>query len=229
MWMLFGLLAPIVWLAVALLPWLSWRRSVVQAVARLMLRLLGIPRLVQGLEHLPRHAPYMLVVNHASYLDALVLVATLPKDLSYVGKRELTDRFISRVLYHRLGTEFVERFDPQRGAEDTARVLQAVREGRSLVFFPEGTFGRAPGLQPFRMGAFVVAAQAGVPVVPLAINGTRSILRAGQWFPRRGRVRLTIAPPILPQGTDWTAAIKLRDAARAEILRYCGEPDLAEE
>ena len=96
-----------------------------------------------------------------------------------------------------------------------------------MLFFPEGTFKRAEGLLPFRMGAFVVAAQAGVPVVPLAISGTRSILRGGQWFPRRGTVRLVIGKPILPLGADWGAALRLREAARAQILRDCDEPDLA--
>jgi hypothetical protein len=98
-----------------------------------------------------------------------------------------------------------------------------------MLFFPEGTFGRAPGLRPFRLGAFVVAAQTSVPAVPLGISGTRSILRSGQWFPRRGTVSLTIGPPIMPQGSDWTAAIALREGARAQILGYCGEPDLASE
>ncbi len=227
-WTLVGILAPVAWIAAALLPRLSWRRIGVRTVARLLLRLLRIPLIVQGLGHLPRHGPCVVVTNHASYLDPLVLVATLPSDLTYVAKRELADRFVSRVLFQRLGTALVERFDPQRGIEDTGRVLQAVRQGRSVVFFPEGTFGREPGLRPFRMGAFVVAAQAGVPVVPLAIGGTRSILRAGQWFPRRGTVRITIDAPILPNGSDWTAAITLRDAARAQILCHCGEPDLAQ-
>jgi 1-acyl-sn-glycerol-3-phosphate acyltransferase len=146
-----------------------------------------------------------------------------------VAKRELAQQFFAKVLFRRLGTEFVERFDPQRGVEDTDRVLQAVRQGRSMLFFPEGTFGRAPGLRPFRMGAFVVAAQTGVPLVPMGISGTRSILRSGQWFPRRGQVSVTIGAPITPQGTGWTAAIALRDAARIQILEYCGEPDLAPE
>jgi 1-acyl-sn-glycerol-3-phosphate acyltransferase len=79
------------------------------------------------------------------------------------------------------------------------------------------------------MGAFVVAAQTGVPLVPMGISGTRSILRAGQWFPRRGGVSVTIGTPIMPQGSDWTAAIALRDAARAQMLDYCDEPDLAPE
>lgn len=228
-WSLFGVLAPVVWIGVAILPRLPWRQAVVRAVARLMLRLFGIPIFIHGLEHLPRHGPYVLVVNHASYLDPLVLVTVLPTDIGYVAKRELTDRFISRVLFQRIGAEFVERFDPQRGVADTERVLQVVSQGRSMVFFPEGTFGRGPGLRPFRMGAFVVATRAGVPVVPLAISGTRSILRSGQWFPRRGTVRIAIGTPIMPQGTDWTTAIKLRDAARAWILQSCGEPDLVQE
>ena len=75
----------------------------------------------------------------------------------------------------------------------------------------------------------MIAAQAGVPVVPVTLRGTRSILREGQWLFRRGRVSVTLSPPLAPKGSDWNAAIQLRDAARAEILRFCGEPDLSEE
>jgi 1-acyl-sn-glycerol-3-phosphate acyltransferase len=169
----------------------------------------------------------VLVVNHASYLDALVLLAVLPGRLRYVAKRELGERWLSRLPLQRLGVEFVERFAAPRGVEDTVRVVQTVRQGWPVVFFPEGTFGRESGLRPFHMGAFVVAAQAGVPVVPLALRGTRALLRAEQWLPRRGIVRLTFGMPLRPQGTDWAAAVTLRDAARAEILRHCGEPDMA--
>jgi 1-acyl-sn-glycerol-3-phosphate acyltransferase len=77
------------------------------------------------------------------------------------------------------------------------------------------------------MGAFVIAAQTGVPLVPVTIRGARSVLREGSWLARRGALVVTIAPPLVPQGSDWNAAVALRDAARAEILRRCGEPDLA--
>jgi 1-acyl-sn-glycerol-3-phosphate acyltransferase len=76
------------------------------------------------------------------------------------------------------------------------------------------------------MGAFVVAAQAGVPVIPVAIRGTRSILRAKQWLLYRGPVCITIGEPCIPGGTNWSAAIELRATARAFILQYCGEPSL---
>lgn len=225
-WMLFGGLVPLTWITLAMLPGRRWRQTVVRALARLALRLAGVPLMVQGLEHLPRHQPYVLVANHASYLDALTLVAALPPDLTYIAKRELAARCLTRVPLRRLGTVFVERSDAPRGVEDTARVVAVVRQGQAVVFFPEGTFGREPGLRPFHMGAFVVAAQAGVPVVPLAIRGTRSLLRADQWFPRRGVVRLTLGAPQAPQGPTWAAAVQLRDAARAHMLQYGGEPDL---
>jgi 1-acyl-sn-glycerol-3-phosphate acyltransferase len=226
-WSVLGICAAVLWIAVALLPKLSWRKAMARGTSQLLLRLFGIPLRVRGLEHLPREQACVLVVNHASYLDPLVLLAALPSTISFVAKREFTEQFFARVLFQRLGTEFVERFDAQRGIEDTERVRQAVRQGGSMLFFPEGTFGRAPGLRPFRLGAFVVAAQTGVPLVPMGISGTRSILRSGQWFPRRGAVSVTVGPPIMPQGSDWTAAITLRETARAQIVGYCGEPDLA--
>jgi 1-acyl-sn-glycerol-3-phosphate acyltransferase len=154
-----------------------------------------------------------------------MVLAALPVDVHYVVKRELEAQYVTRVLLRRVGAEFVERFEAQQGIQDTERLRQAVQQGHSLVFFPEGTFLRMPGLQAFHMGAFVVAARAGVPVVPVGVQGTRAILRAEQWFPRRGMVRVTVGAPVRPQGCDWGAAVALRDAVRAQIAQYCGEPD----
>ncbi|HEX6007285.1 MAG TPA: lysophospholipid acyltransferase family protein, partial [Burkholderiales bacterium] len=126
-----------------------------------------------------------------------------------------------------IGTQFVERFDLQRGLSDTERLLELIHNGEPLGFFPEGTFRRMPGLLPFRMGAFVIAAQAGVPVLPVALRGTRSILREGHWLPRSGSLSVTIGPPLVPRAGDWNAAIELRDAARQGILLRVREPDLA--
>lgn len=156
------------------------------------------------------------------------LVATLPGCYGFVAKRELKDSFISRLYLQSIGCEFVERFDFQQGVEDTGRLRDAVVKGQSLIFFPEGTFCRKPGLLPFKMGAFLAAAQAAVPVVPVSIRGTRAILHPDHWFPRRGMVRITIGVPLKESETGWDAAVRLKNAARAEILRHCGEQDLAD-
>ena len=102
-----------------------------------MRRLLGLPLRVEGLERLGGAGPVVIVANHASYLDGFVLMATVPGQACYVVKRELAGQFFARVLLKRLGAEFVERFDAQRGVEDTGRLLHVVRQGRAIVLlFP---------------------------------------------------------------------------------------------
>ncbi|MGH8677917.1 MAG: lysophospholipid acyltransferase family protein, partial [Burkholderiales bacterium] len=227
-WVLFWLVAPLTWLITAVTPRPAWAWAIGRVAARLFLKLSGTPLIVRGLENLPRGTPSVLVANHASYLDGIILVAVLPVHHSFVAKRELRDRFIPRVYLERLGAEFVERIAVQQSVEDTTRMASAAERGRSLAFFPEGTFTRVSGLLPFYLGAFVVAARSGAPVVPVAIRGSRTLLRDGQWFPRRGVLVMTIGAPIWPPSDapdDFAAAVRLRDLARAEILRHCGEPD----
>ena len=225
-WLLFWIAAPAVWLMCALLPRPSWAWAVSHAAARAVAWLSATPLRVDGIEHLPP-GPCVLVANHASYLDGIVFTAALPQPFVFVAKGELQSHFVPRVYLKRLGAVFVERFDPGRGSADARRLAELACAGTRLAFFPEGTFQRMSGLAPFHMGAFVAAAEAGVPVVPVAIRGTRGMLRPGHWFPRRGAIRVTIGAPLRPHGKDWTAALALRDAARAEILRHCGEPDLS--
>ena len=228
-WLVVGLATLPVAAGVALLPKLTRRRRVARGAARQLAKLTSMPLRIQGIDHLRGAGPLIVAANHASYLDAFALTAALPTEGAFLAKRELTQSFLARLLLERLGTLFVERFDAEKSVEDTRRALESIRAGESLLFFPEGTFDRAPGLRPFRMGAFYVAAQAGAPVVPVAIRGTRSMLRGDDWFPRRGAVTITVRPPIAPDGSDLAAAVRLRDKVRAEILAYCGEPDLAGE
>ncbi|MGH8622591.1 MAG: 1-acyl-sn-glycerol-3-phosphate acyltransferase, partial [Burkholderiales bacterium] len=227
--LMLGAIGTATWAACALVPRTAWCWKLSHRAGRLFLALAGLPFTVRGLEHVPTGRPCIMAVNHQSYLDGPVLACALREPKCFIAKRELLDHWVPRIYLNSIGTAFVERFDAQRGVEDAGRFAERVRGGQSLIVFAEGTFRRMPGLLPFRMGAFVIAAQAGVPVVPVTIRGTRSILRDGQWLIRRGRISVTCSAPLEPKGSDWNAAIQLRDAARAEILRLCGEPDLSEE
>jgi len=228
-WVVFCVLVPPVWLSVALLPRLSWRWAAIRGGIRALRGLTAVPLRVEGRENLPSPAqPFVLVVNHVSFLDALAIIDAVPRDFIYIAKRELRDQFFSHLFLRRLDTLFVERFDLRKSAAERQHFLPRIRTGRSLVFFPEGTFRGEVGLLPFRMGAFMTAAEAGVPVVPVTLSGTRAILRGGSWLPHRHAVRVVIGKPIEPDGTDWSAAVRLRDAARSVILEHCGEPDLAQ-
>ncbi|HVS04374.1 MAG TPA: AMP-binding protein, partial [Thermoanaerobaculia bacterium] len=225
-WLVFLLVAPGGWAWVVLLPGRGLRRRAARMLARLVAGLSGIEVRGRGLEHLPRRGPVLVAANHQSYLDAFVLTAALPPRFGYVAKDELRGNPFTRLPLARLGALFVERSAPEKGGEETARALQRLRDGDSLVIFPEGTFQRQPGLMPLRMGAFVIAARAGAPVVPVAIRGTRSILRGGTRMPRRGGALVVASEPMAAAGDRWEDAVALRDAVRRRLLELTGEPDL---
>jgi 1-acyl-sn-glycerol-3-phosphate acyltransferase len=226
-WVVVAVFAGLTWLLVTIvLPRRAWRWAVVHWAAKSMLWLAGVGPDIRGLERIPASGRCILVANHSSYLDIVVLSAVLPGQPVFVAKHELSENRWARRFLSRLNTLFVERIDPQRGIEDIRSAIEATRAGERLVFFPEGTLTRMPGLLPFRLGAFQVAAETAATVLPIAIRGTRPILRGGQWFPRRGRIAVTIAEPIAPSGSGFSAAVGLRDAVRQALLRLMGEPDL---
>jgi 1-acyl-sn-glycerol-3-phosphate acyltransferase len=219
--LVFWLLAPAGWLVAQLLPSPAAVWAFCHRAARVLLGSAGVPLQVQGLEHLPGGRPCVVVCNHASYLDGLVLVAALPVPLAFVAKRELEAQAVAGRFLRRLGAEFVERFDAQRAVADAQHMAAAVRQGRSLLVFPEGTFGPATGLGAFHLGGFLAAADAGVPVVPVTLTGTRRILPGGRWWPRRGALAVRIDEALEPPAATelFAAAVKLREAARSTIAR----------
>jgi len=225
-WLVFILLSGVCVIAVSLLsvPQAGFRFA--HIAARTMLRAMGMPLTVENLERLHAGKPAVIVVNHASYIDAIVLLAVLPSGVHFAAKREFARMPLFGFVLRRLGTYFVERVDPAGGVEDTRELAAAVSRGETVVFFPEGTFSRAPGLTAFRLGAFAVSAETGAPVVPIVLHGTRSVLREHRWLPSRAPVVVSVQPPVMPTGRDWSAAVRLRDHVRAVVLRQCGEPDL---
>ena len=227
-WPVFLFFALLTWLLVVLAPFESWRQKLVNICARLFFMCTFTPFKVTGHEHLDPDASYILVANHASYLDGIIVTAALQIPVHFIVKGELSGVWPIRMLLQRFGVEFVERFNANRGPGDIRRIADKSRAGQSIVFFPEGTFTSFAGLQPFRMGAFVTAARTNNPIIPIAIEGARKIQRGSNWFPRHGRIRVTICSPVLPEGEGWQVALKLRDDARREIRQHCGEVDLVE-
>ncbi len=223
-WGVIGLLVAPTWSLVMVLPRRSWRWSAVRGSARLALWLTGTQLTVERRGELPERA--VIICNHASYVDTLALAAALPGELCFVAKRELVGKPIARWALERLGTLFVERVEIEQEIADIQHIAAAARDTKRLVVFPEGGFTRVPGLMPFKLGAFSVAASAGLPIVPVALRGTRSVLRGDAWFPRHGRVAVAMGEPILPRGDSLAEAARLRDRARAFVLKACGEPDL---
>jgi 1-acyl-sn-glycerol-3-phosphate acyltransferase len=218
---------PLLWLSLIAFPSGRPARGLARLWCQIILALAGCPIRVEGLEHLRGVGPAVLVANHSSYLDAVALLAGLPGDLRFVAKRELLRAPVIGTVIRKGGHLTVNRTDLARSLEDADRASAALRGGVSLLVFPEGTFVRAPGLLPFKLGAFKAASESGCPVIPVTIRGTREILPADTWLPRQGPITLAIDAPITPEGSGWPALVRLRDRSRETIARRLGEEPLS--
>ena len=210
---------------VILLPGRQRRRAFARRVARATLVSIGVRITVEGESGMP-DGPCVVVANHASYLDGIILTAVLPPRFGFVIKREIASFPILAMLLRRLGSEFVERSDAVSGRSDALRIIETARAGHALGFFPEGTFFREPGLRRFRMGAFHAAVRAQLPVIPVAIRGSRALLPAGSWWPRWGPVDVVLLNSIPAPSAGTGQAARLAATARPALLAACGEPDL---
>jgi 1-acyl-sn-glycerol-3-phosphate acyltransferase len=181
---------------------------------------------MEGLENLPEHKPVILAANHSSYLDALVLLAHVPRDMGIVAKSEVLGWPIVGTFVRKAGHPTVDRWEFRKSVADSRAIARRLGTGEAVLFFPEGTFVRAAGLRPFRMGAFEIAGEADVPIVPVAISGTRRALPPGRPLPRPGHVRVWIGPALAPEGAAWPAVIGLRDKVFEAIAAECGEPKM---
>jgi 1-acyl-sn-glycerol-3-phosphate acyltransferase len=175
---------------------------------------------VEGLAAVERLPSAVFVANHASYMDALLLRAVLPGHVRMVAKEGLLRYPFVGALFGASGVIPIAR-----GRDSAAdRLSRVVREGGSFAIFPEGTFRRAPGLLPFRLGAFRAAVDAGSPVVPVALKGTREAWPDETLLVRRLPLEVVFGAPIRPSGAGWPEMVRLRDAARAFLSAEVGEP-----
>jgi 1-acyl-sn-glycerol-3-phosphate acyltransferase len=203
-------------LAISLfLPGMRRRRWMAGFGSRAFMRVAGIGFSVDGLEHLPA-TPCVVVANHASYIDALAIVAALPPDFAFVIKKEMVKVPLAGLLLRRLGSQFVERFNRHKGATDARRVLKLAASGQSLMFFPEGTFDENRHIGKFLGGAFTTAQRSQMPVVPVAIHGSRDVMPPGGMSVFRRPIRVQILGVM--------DAEEARAKSRELIARAVGEP-----
>jgi 1-acyl-sn-glycerol-3-phosphate acyltransferase len=168
----------------------------------------------------------MMVANHTSYADIVVLMAALGTDFHFVAKSEVMSMPFFGTFLRKLGHFSFRRDDPQARLQQAEQIEAALRRGESVFVFPEGTFTAQSGVRPFHLGAFKAAIEAQRKIVPIALEGTRQVLRDGTWLPHAGRITITICPPIAPPPSteDWQEIVRVRDLARATIARFACEP-----
>ena len=213
------LIGAVVWMLMLLVRRRSAARHILRRSSRALLRASRCPVKVTGLEHLHVRGPAVLVANHLSYADSLVLVATLPIDLNVVVNEGLPAAPLIGAAIRSARFLVIDRASFRGRVASAAAMADVLREGDSLLVFPEGTISDGPEPLPFRLGPFSAAVETGRPIIPVTIRGTREILPFDRWMLRRGPVSVTIHPPIHPSSDDWTEMLRLRQRAESQVCR----------
>jgi 1-acyl-sn-glycerol-3-phosphate acyltransferase len=170
--------------------------------ARLALSMAGVRVAVQGTEHLP-DGPVIFMSNHQSNFDILALLASMPRQFYWIAKKELFDIPVFGHSMRRGGYIPLDRSDGRKALKSMDNAAAIIRAGKSVVMFPEGTRSKDLHLLPFKRGGFLLALKAGVPVVPVTINGSGRINPAGRIRLYRGAISITMHPPIeLPENVS---------------------------
>ena len=222
-----GLFVASGWVLAIVVPSRRFFQRFVHRAARVYLALTGIRLEVEGATQLSEQAgPFVFAVNHASYLDAIPVMAALSIDYAFVVKREAAVWPVIGRFIHRLGHLPVERVHAGESAKSTRAMHGLLENGRSVVLFPEGTFTYASGIRPFKRGAFKLAVKSETPLVPMALVGTRRWLRDGTWIPRRSALKVVIGKPRTAREASFSGMVQLKEETAELIAHEVGEPRL---
>lgn len=225
---LFGIATAIVWLVVWPAKNRAFSAEIIHRASRLLLFLTAIRVEIQGGELLERwkvEGPWIFAPNHSSYLDILILLAYLPAKTRYVAKGEIHSMPLVGTLANRSGHFAFDRSDPSARVAQSAEIEEALRQGQSVVIYPEGTFTAQSGIRPFQLGAFKAAVDTRRAICPVAVRGARELLRDETYLPKPGKVILIAGPLIEPKSgmEGWREIARLRDETREVIASGAGE------
>ncbi|WP_456369811.1 lysophospholipid acyltransferase family protein [Thermodesulfatator atlanticus] len=182
-----------------------------------MVRIAGVRLEVRGLEHIRPEENYIFAANHQSQFDIPVIGTILPHKISWLAKKSLFKIPFFGWGLLAAGCVPIDRENPRKGLESLMLAVGKTKEGFSVLIFPEGTRSPDGRLQPFKVGGFILAIKSGLPVVPIAICGTREVLPKGKLLLKPGLVRVKIFPPIPTKGLTLRDKHKLAELVRLRI------------
>jgi len=187
--------------------------------AKCILVLSNIRVTVKGLSNLKPRRSYIYMANHMSNFDIPVLQAFLPVQFRWLAKAELYKIPVFGYAMKRAGYISIDRSDRKSAIESLNKAVNIIRDGISVVIFPEGTRSRTHNIQPFKKGGFFLAVDSGVPIIPIIIHGTERIMPKKQMLIKPGNVTLEIAKPMI--SSDYTRETKndLMDKIRDIFLK----------
>lgn len=185
--------------------------------ARLNLLMSGVRIRTINRRLIDTRQPYILMSNHQSHYDVWALIGYMPLQLRWVIKKELRRIPVFGLGCERMGQIFIDRSNPERAYKSLEAAGQKIRNGASVVFFPEGTRSPDGKLLPFKKGGFKIAFAAGVPILPVTVRGSRAVLPKGTARVRPGTIELVIHEPVPLDGYSEENREELMDRIKATI------------
>ena len=193
-------------------------RRVSKIYSRVALFALGVDVACRGLENIDSRKPYVFMSNHASHADSPALAAVIPHPLHWVFKKELSKIPVFGWVLLACGQIMVDRSDPEKSKAALQEALSGLSGNNSVMIYPEGTRSRDGNLQPLKKGGFRMAVQAGLPIVPVRVSGTREIVAAGSLRIRPGNVRVELFPPVPTAGMEMADLPEIMRRVREAML-----------
>jgi len=191
--------------------------------SRAVLKLAGVSVQVEGVANLTLDGASIIVANHESWFDVWALAGCLPIDARFTAKKELERIPVFGRAWRAYGHISIDRADRASAIESMTRAgLQTREQGLSVFFFAEGTRCPDGTLHPFKKGPFVMAIEGGVPIVPVALVGSRAIMPKGSLRIRRGVIVLRVGEPISVEGMEHADRDRLRDTVRDAVAQLWG-------
>ncbi len=194
-----------------------WQHFCARMWSWLILKTSGIRVRVEGLENVHPDETAIYCSNHASAMDIPILFVHLPLQFRFLAKRSLFHLPFLGWHLRRSGHVSVDRMRPHEALKGFDRAAQKIREGRSVITFPEGTRSRTGEMLPFKAGSFYLAILAQVPIVPITLNGTRDVLVPDTYHVRSGQTEMIIHDPIPTAGLTMDDVEPLSNRVRAQI------------
>ncbi len=195
---------------------------------KILFFLAGVQVRVVGKEFMETPGAKIYVSNHTGFFDVLALMMGLGVPYRFVAKSEVHKMPFIGTFLRKMDHLWFVRSDADSRREAVQQIEKSIRDGRSVLVFPEGTFVPEAGVRPFQLGAYNAAVATGAPIVPISIAGSRHFLRDGTILARPSSVTITLSTPLIPKtiandSSDWHEVVRLRDQSREVIAQHSGE------